>query len=367
MKRNNLLLLGAGFFFGVGTIIACSDDDPAATQQPSTEDSGTPQADSATHVPRPDAEVLPDDLQIKTYSSDANGLYVNSYVVYGNTNAMLIDGQFFKADAQKVVELIQSTGKNLKYVVLTHAHPDHFLGFETIKAAFPNAQFVSAGNVAGMYAAAAQPMLDGLKTQFGAAIADTIVPVTPLPIAMRVDLAPQSEIELDGNGVKLYLQKFPGDVATMVVVALPDKSVFAGDLVLNKVHLNLSECTGEGWNRDLGMLAPFLYNKYYPGHGPGPVNFMTAIPEMNKYIDVATSIIRDQAGFAQLDASAPSGDGVDAGGSADDVEIAKARIRAAFPDYQGEAMLDMSVRGYMNGSPATMGVNCEVPPDAGPP
>lgn len=53
---------------------------------------------------------------------------MNSYLVLGDKEALVVDGQFFKADATKVVDLIKASGKTLTAVFLTHAHPDHYYG-----------------------------------------------------------------------------------------------------------------------------------------------------------------------------------------------------------------------------------------------
>src|SRR5690606_12995691 len=40
-------------------------------------------------------------------------------------------------------ELIKKSGKPLTMIYSTHAHPDHFLGVEAVKAAFPDARYVA--------------------------------------------------------------------------------------------------------------------------------------------------------------------------------------------------------------------------------
>ena len=56
---------------------------------------------------------------------------------------MLVDTQFLISDAQKVVDTIKTTGKPLTTIFVTHEHPDHHFGTQTIKAAFPNARVLA--------------------------------------------------------------------------------------------------------------------------------------------------------------------------------------------------------------------------------
>ena len=59
---------------------------------------------------------------------------------------MLVDAQLTRSDARGVVEMIERSGANLKPVFITHAHPDHYLGLETLSRAFPRARiFTSQG------------------------------------------------------------------------------------------------------------------------------------------------------------------------------------------------------------------------------
>jgi glyoxylase-like metal-dependent hydrolase (beta-lactamase superfamily II) len=89
-------------------------------------------------------------VAVQTYTASGDppgGVAVNSHLVLGKTEAVLVDGQLYKVDAEKVVSMIQASGKALKTVFLTHAHPDHYMGFAVIRDAFPAASFVTTAAV----------------------------------------------------------------------------------------------------------------------------------------------------------------------------------------------------------------------------
>ena len=64
----------------------------------------------------------PVNLTVKSYSSDAT-FAVGSYLLTGNQDAILVDGQFTKGDAEKVVAMVKESGKTLRAIFLTHAPP----------------------------------------------------------------------------------------------------------------------------------------------------------------------------------------------------------------------------------------------------
>lgn len=56
----------------------------------------------------------------------------------GKTDAILIDAQFTKDDASKVVAEIVESKKELKAIYISHSDPDYYFGLPVITQAFPN-------------------------------------------------------------------------------------------------------------------------------------------------------------------------------------------------------------------------------------
>ena len=71
------------------------------------------------------------------------GFLVDSTLVTGDKDAILIDAQFDRADAHRLVAQILESQKNLTTVYITHSHPDHYFGLEVIHQAFPKAKLVA--------------------------------------------------------------------------------------------------------------------------------------------------------------------------------------------------------------------------------
>jgi glyoxylase-like metal-dependent hydrolase (beta-lactamase superfamily II) len=120
-------------------------------------------------------------LGVQTYSSSATGMVdiqVNSHLVLGATEALLVDSQLLVADAQAVADMVTRSGRKLTTVLLTHAHPDHYLGLAVIHAAFPSAAIVAPPGVLADFNANAPATL-ALLQQAGLASVVASSLVTP--------------------------------------------------------------------------------------------------------------------------------------------------------------------------------------------
>ena len=85
----------------------------------------------------------PNSLSTKVFFSDESGFEVASVIVMGKTDAILIDAQWTLSNAHRVVAEILETGRTLKEVYVTHAHPDHYFGLGHIAEAFPEARITA--------------------------------------------------------------------------------------------------------------------------------------------------------------------------------------------------------------------------------
>ena len=71
------------------------------------------------------------------------GYDVNSTMIVGERDMLLIDPQFSLSEAHKLAAEILETKKRLATIYSTHAHPDHLFGLAVLKQAFPEAKIVA--------------------------------------------------------------------------------------------------------------------------------------------------------------------------------------------------------------------------------
>ncbi len=74
---------------------------------------------SATFV----AESAP--LSLKVYNANSDSFHVNSTLVFGDTEAVVIDAGFTKADALRIAANVLDSGKKLTTIFISQADPDY--------------------------------------------------------------------------------------------------------------------------------------------------------------------------------------------------------------------------------------------------
>lgn len=77
-------------------------------------------------------------LRLEVYNPGEKAIFaVSSELLVGQREAMLIDAQFSRADAEQLVKRIQASGKTLSTIYISHGDPDFYFGLDVLKAAFP--------------------------------------------------------------------------------------------------------------------------------------------------------------------------------------------------------------------------------------
>lgn len=199
-----------------------------------------------------------DEPQVLT--GDAGGAMVDSTVIFGENGALVIDAQFTKSNAARLVDLIQSSGRQLETVFISHFHPDHHFGIGTLKQAYPDAKVLAHPSVAGMLAKMGQGMFDQRKGVMGDAIPDRWLAPEPLDGALM----------LEGERFDV-LDPMHGDTAEITPVDLPQfDALVAADLVYNGTWAWLKETpdaqTAQAWIDSLDQIEAMGRSTIIPGH-----------------------------------------------------------------------------------------------------
>ena len=83
-------------------------------------------------------------LQLKVHhGAGVNGYDVNSTMISGEKDMLVIDPQFSLSEAHRLAAEILESKKNLTLIYVTHPHPDHLFGLAVLHQAFPNAKIVA--------------------------------------------------------------------------------------------------------------------------------------------------------------------------------------------------------------------------------
>jgi glyoxylase-like metal-dependent hydrolase (beta-lactamase superfamily II) len=82
-------------------------------------------------------------LQIAVYTAGSSSFNVDSTLVYGAKEALVIDAGFTRADALRIAANVLDSGKQLKTIYVSQADPDYYFGVEVLKEFFPDAEVVT--------------------------------------------------------------------------------------------------------------------------------------------------------------------------------------------------------------------------------
>jgi len=83
-------------------------------------------------------------LTLKVHTgAGVNGYDVNSTMISGEKDMLVIDPQFSLSEAHRLAAEILESKKSLVTIYVTHPHPDHLFGLAVLHQAFPNAKIVA--------------------------------------------------------------------------------------------------------------------------------------------------------------------------------------------------------------------------------
>jgi glyoxylase-like metal-dependent hydrolase (beta-lactamase superfamily II) len=211
--------------------------------------------------PAPAADVPPPapKLTLQVITGSPEGFLVNSTLISGDKEVVLIDAELTLADGKKVADAVTASKKTLTTVFVTHFHPDHYFGFAAIKEAFPNAKLVALPSTVDDIQKTWEAKVKQWKPMFKDAI--TSKPV--LPEALTGDLTV--------DGVKLeVVGPQQGDATNDAYVWIPSlRAVVAGDIVYDDVFPWTAETTPDtrkAWTATLDTIAALNPAIVVPGH-----------------------------------------------------------------------------------------------------
>ncbi len=203
----------------------------------------------------------PNLLSTKVFFSDESGFEVASVIVMGKTDAVLIDTQWTLSNTYRVAAEVLETGKHLKTIYTTHAHPDHYFGLGTIAEIFPKARVIAIPSEAST-----------INKQFFGKIEHWENVIGPINVPRKtVQIEPLKEnfFELEGHRIEI-ISNIVGDMKYNTVVWIPSiKTLFASDVLFNQAHPFTCELTSEErmqWIKDIERLEKLGAEVIIPGH-----------------------------------------------------------------------------------------------------
>ncbi|CAN5888972.1 MBL fold metallo-hydrolase [soil metagenome] len=199
-------------------------------------------------------------LQMKVYNADSASFNVNSTLVYGDKEAMVIDAGFTKADALRIAANVLDSGKQLKTIFVSQADPDYYFGVETLKGIFPQAEVLSTPAVIAKLSA----KMAGKLAFWGPKMGQNAPKVAVLPKAVEGNV-----LTLDGQIIEIH--GLQGSLAHRPYLWIPSLKAVVGNIgVFGQLHVWTADTQTSAermtWIAQLDEMAALHPEIVVPGH-----------------------------------------------------------------------------------------------------
>ena len=203
---------------------------------------------------------------------------VNSYLFENGQSMIVMDVLRNSKEALELVEVMKKKKLPLTHILITHGHPDHYIGMNEVSKAFPKAKIVTpSAEIKADIIGFSQYMesigwLDGepsLKPR-------TTENPDGFDYEGAIDVLESNTLELRGGGVlEIDTQYLSAEAEHLSTVFSKDlNALFTSDFCYNGVHLWLGPGVSEAhiinWKKELHRLKENYGGSnitIYPGHG----------------------------------------------------------------------------------------------------
>jgi hypothetical protein len=253
-------------------------------------------------------------VKIHSYLSPPDGFQVNTQMIEGPTAVVIFDGQLLLPYADEVASYVQTLGKPVDRIILSHAHTDHWSGLQVLTERFPDARVFALDGIADQVRARGPARLDNLRRIYGDRVATEVtVPAETITEGLQ---------QIDG--ITYDFRRFVDAESDLQLAALlpQQKVLMAFDLVFSpSEHAFTLVDHFDHWLIILESLKALQgYDTITIGHDT-PVH-RSAIDSTITYVKRAKEIHAASA----------------------DAKTYSESLKAAFPDRQQPAWVDFSAR-----------------------
>jgi len=219
-------------------------------------------------------------LSIKVFTSPDDQFWVNSVIIAGEHEVMLVDAQLTKTNAVRVLQEIKETKRPLSIIYITHEHADHFLGLEVFKDAYPGVRIIANSEVVDRINKVYQEKIDKWQKILGSGATSHVVAIE----------------KFDGDFIKFenseieVLKHIQGDTDENTMLWIPgQRTLITGDVVLNNMHVYTAETDSKArgkWLNSLNKIRELKPSVVIPGHSKvgAPLDANTAVDFTENYL-----------------------------------------------------------------------------------
>ena len=239
---------------------------------------------------------------VHTYRAAESGLYVNSYLVEGESGVVVVDTNLLVSDIEALRARLRALKKPLLAILVTHAHPDHFNGVLGLVKDNEVPVYASAG-----VGRVIEEIADAKRAQWSPVYgaewpSETYYPNSLVADGTRIQLDEMSFTVREAGPAESHADSY-----LLMAANGSDPVAFIGDLAFHGTHSYTADGHSGAWLAALDLLGGELagIGTLYPGHGaPAGAGLLA---DQRRYLLYYRELIRRlSGGEPELSAAAKS-------------------------------------------------------------